>query len=367
MQDPRITKLADVLINYSIGLKKGQSLVIVGTPLAAPLIRAIYAQALKRGAFPNTLVAVDGLEEIYYRLASEEQLRYISPFRRFTFEKADAVISILSGYNTKVMANVEPKRMVASNKAMAPMFKKFMHRSASGQVKWVACQYPTHAFAQDAVMSLPEYEEFVFGACRLDKKDPIAEWKKMSAYNGRLIKYLSRKNEIRIVAKDTDLRYRTRGRKWINCDGKNNFPDGEIFTGPIEDSAEGHIRYSFPAEYDGREAEDVRIEFKNGKAVKATAARGEAFLNAMLDTDKGARFLGEVAIGTNFGITKYTRNTLFDEKIGGTIHMALGESYPESGGKNNSAVHWDMVCDLRGGGELFADGELFMKNGKFLK
>jgi aminopeptidase len=234
-------------------------------------------------------------------------------------------------------------------------------------VKWVGCQYPTLAAAQDATMSLSEYEDFVFRACRVDRKDPVAEWKKMSAYNARLIKYLAGKDEIRIVAKDTDLRYRVAGRKWINCDGKNNFPDGEVFTAPIENSAEGHIRFTYPAEYSGREAEDVRIEFKNGKAVSARAVRGEEFLNAMLDTDKGARYLGEVAIGTNFGIAKYTRNTLFDEKIGGTVHMALGESYPESGGKNNSGIHWDMVCDLRDGGELYADGQLFMKNGRFLK
>ncbi len=367
MHDPRISRLADVLTGYSIELKKGQTLVISATPQAAPLIREIYAKALKKGAFPSTLVTVDGLDEVYFRHASDEQLKYVSPFRKFTLEKADALISILSGYNTKNMANIEPKKMVVSNRAAAPFFKKFMHRSAAGQVRWVACQFPTHSYAQDAVMSLPDYEDFVFGACRLDKKDPIAEWKKMSTYNSRLIKYLSRKDEIRIVAKDTDLRYRTRGRKWINCDGKFNFPDGEVFTGPVEDSAEGHIRFSFPAEYDGREAEDVRIEFQNGKAVKATAARGQDFLNTILDTDKGSRFLGEAAIGTNFGIAKYTRNTLFDEKIGGTVHMALGESYPESGGKNNSAVHWDMVCDLRHGGELYGDGELFMKNGKFLK
>jgi len=367
MNDPRISMLADVLINYSISLKKSQTLIISATPQATPLIREIYRKALQIGAFPITSISLDGMEEVYYKYASEEQLKYISPVRRFSFEKADAVISIISGYNTKTLANVEPKKMVINNRAMAPLFKKFMHRSATGQVRWVGCQFPTHAYAQDAVMSLTEYEDFVFRACRLDKKDPITEWKKMSAYNARLIKYLSRKDEIRIVAKDTDLRYRVGGRKWINCDGKNNFPDGEVFTAPIEDSAGGHVRFSYPAEYDGREAEDVRIEFKNGKAVKATAARGEEFLNAMLDTDKGSRYLGEVAIGTNFGITKYTKNTLFDEKIGGTVHMALGESYPESGGKNHSGVHWDMVCDLRAGGALYADGEMFMKNGKFLK
>ena len=157
------------------------------------------------------------------------------------------------------------------------------------------------------------------------------------------------------------------GRKWINCDGENNFPDGEVFTGPHERSANGHIRFTFPAVYQGREVEDVRIEFKNGKAVKATAAKGEKYLNAMLDMDKGARYVGELAIGTNFGIREFTRNILFDEKIGGTVHMALGKAYPETGSKNESGLHWDMICDLRKGGSLYADGEMFFKNGKFLK
>ena len=216
-------------------------------------------------------------------------------------------------------------------------------------------------------MSLTDYEDFVFSACKVDKKDPIAEWKKVSQYNARIIKYLKGKKEIRIVAPDTDLRYNVAGRVWINCDGSNNFPDGEVFTAPIENSANGHIRFTFPAVYGGREVEDVRIEFKDGKAVSAKASRGEEFLNTMLDSDKGARYLGEVAIGTNFGIRQFTKNTLFDEKIGGTIHMALGQSYPETGGKNRSGLHWDMVCDLRTGGALYADKELFFKNGKFLK
>jgi len=367
MNDPRIAKLADVLLDYSIGLKRGQTLIISGTAQASPLIKGLYIRALQKGAFPSTMVTVDGLEESFFTFASEEQLKHISPFRKIMFEKIDAVISILSSYNTKTLANIDPRKMATVSKASAPLFKKFMQRSAEGKVRWVGCQFPTHAFAQDAVMSLSEYEDFVFAACRVDKKDPISEWKKASAYNARLIKYLSTKDEIRIKAKETDLTYHVKGRKWINCDGKNNFPDGEVFTAPIENSANGYIRYSFPAEYDGREAEEVRIEFKNGKAIKATAARGEDFLNAMLDMDRGARFLGEVAIGTNFGITKYTKNTLFDEKIGGTVHLALGESYPESGGKNHSGLHWDMVCDLRSGGELYADGEMFMKNGKFLK
>ncbi len=367
MRDQRIEKLADVLLRYCIGLKKGQMIGLRGTVLATPLLKELYKKALIMGAYPFTRIAFDGLEEIYYKYSSEEQLRYITPLQRFEAERSDALVSVMSSFNTKALTKIDHKKQAVSQKAMAPLMKKIMARTARKEFSWVGCLYPTNASAQDAGMSLSDYEEFVYSACCVDKKDPIAEWKKISRYNARLIKYLSTKKEIRITAPGTDMTYNVKGRKWINCDGKNNFPDGEVFTAPIENSADGHIRFTFPAVYHGNEVEDVRIEFKNGKAVKATAAKGEKFLNTMLDLDKGARYLGEVAIGTNFGIKNFSKNILFDEKIGGTIHMALGQSYPESGGKNNSGLHWDMICDLRKNGALYADGQMFFKNGKFLK
>jgi aminopeptidase len=367
MNDPRISKLADVLINYSVKLKKNQLLLLSSTELAAPLIREIYKQAILLGAHPFTRIGIEGLEEIYYKYSTPNQLKYIPPIREFEIEKIDAAITIMSPHNTRALARIDPRRQAISQKANAPLFKRFMERSSRGKLRWVGCLFPTNASAQDAGMSLSDYEDFVFSACALDKEDPIAHWKKVSAYNRRLINYLKTKKQIRIVAADTDLTYNVGGRKWVNCDGTENFPDGEVFTAPVEDSVNGHIRFSFPAEYAGREAEDVRLEFKDGKAVKANAAKGEDFLTAMLDIDKGGRILGEAAIGTNFGIKDFSRNTLFDEKIGGTIHLALGQSFPEAGGKNVSAIHWDMVCDLRHGGQLYADGEMFFKNGKFLK
>jgi len=367
MNDPRIERLADVLLNYCIKLKKGQLLGIMGTELASPLIKALYRKALLTGSYPYTRIGIEGLDEIYFKNASAEQLLYISPIRKFEMQKIDALVSIMSIYNSKTLSGVDPRKQAIAQKANAPVMQLSMKRAASGKFSWVGCLFPTLSSAQDAGMSLTDYEDFVFSACKVDKKDPIAEWKKVSQYNARIIKYLKGKKEIRIVAPDTDLRYNVAGRVWINCDGSNNFPDGEVFTAPIENSANGHIRFTFPAVYGGREVEDVRIEFKDGKAVSAKASRGEEFLNTMLDSDKGARYLGEVAIGTNFGIRQFTKNTLFDEKIGGTIHMALGQSYPETGGKNRSGLHWDMVCDLRTGGALYADKELFFKNGKFLK
>lgn len=367
MKDPRIEKYAEVLLKYCIKLKKDQLLSIRATPLATPLIKELYKQALLMGAHPYTRIIVEGLMEIYFKNSSERQLKFITPLQKYELEKTDALVSIMSSFNTKELTNIDPKKQAIAQKAAAPLMKKYMARAARKEFFWVGCLYPTDAAAQDAGMSLSDYEDFVFAACRLDKKDPVAEWKKLSKYNARLISYLSRKKEIRIVAPDTDLTYNVAGRKWINCDGANNFPDGEVFTGPHEKSANGHIRFTFPAVYQSREVENVRIEFKDGKAVKATAAKGEKYLNAMLDMDKGARYIGELAIGTNFGIRDFTRNILFDEKIGGTVHMALGKAYPETGGKNESGLHWDMICDLRKSGSLYADGELFFKSGKFLK
>ena len=367
MKDPRIEKYADVLLNYCIKLKKDQLVCLRGSSLAEPLILELYKAALLKGAHPFTRILLQGLEETYFKYSTENQLKYITPIQKYEMNNSDALVAIMSSFNTKELTGIDPKKQAVAQKAAKPLMEKTMKRTAQGKYSWVGCLYPTNAAAQDAGMSLSDYENFVFKACLLDRKDPVAEWRKISKYNARLIKYLSRKSEIRIVAPDTDLTYRIKGRKWVNCDGKNNFPDGEVFTAPWENSAGGHIRFTFPAVYHGREVEDVRIEFKNGKAVKATAAKGEDFLNAMLDMDKGSRYLGEVAIGTNFGIKSFTKNILFDEKIGGTVHMALGMAYPETGGKNSSGLHWDMICDLRKNGALYADGQLFFKNGKFLK
>lgn len=367
MKDPRIEKYADVLLNYCIKLKKDQLVCLRGTLLAEPLILELYKAALLKGAHPFTRILLQGLEEIYFKYSSESQLKYITPIQKYELNNSDALIAIMSDFNTKELTGIDPKKQAVAQKAARPLMQKTMRRAAQGKYAWVGCLYPTNAAAQDAGMSLSDYENFVFKACLLDKKDPVAEWKKISKYNARLIRYLSRKSEIRIVAPDTDLTYKVKGRKWINCDGKNNFPDGEVFTAPWENSASGYIRFTFPAVYHGHEVEDVRIEFKNGKAVKATAAKGENFLNAMLDMDRGSRYLGEVAIGTNYGIKNFSKNILFDEKIGGTVHMALGMAYPETGGKNTSGLHWDMICDLRKEGALYADGQLFFKNGKFSK
>jgi aminopeptidase len=278
----------------------------------------------------------------------------------------DAYIGIWAEANTRSLASADPRKMAQAAKARKAVNKVFMERAAKKQLHWTGTQWPTNANAQDAEMSLAEYEEFVFAAGHLDDPDPIKTWKAISASQKALQQALNGRRQIRVVAKDTDLTLGVRGRKWMNCDGHENFPDGEVFTGPVEAEVDGQVRFSFPVVRQGREVLDVRLEFKNGKCVKASAEKNQAFLQAMIDMDHGSCYLGELAFGTNYNITRYTRNTLFDEKIGGTVHLALGAGYPETGNRNVSGLHWDMVVDLRDGGKVFADGKLIQENGRFL-
>jgi aminopeptidase len=281
-------------------------------------------------------------------------------------ERLDCAIGIWGEENTRALTNVDPRRIGLQQAARKPIMDRFMQRAAEGKLKWVGTQYPTMACAQDAEMSLSEYEDFVFGAGLLNEPDPVAAWKLLSTRQQRLVDFLNGKRDYRVVAANgTDVRMSVADRIWINCDGHENFPDGEVFTGPVIDSVEGVIHFSFPAVHHGREVRDVRLTFRQGKVVDASAAKGEDFLIGMLDMDAGSRFLGECAIGTNFGVTRYTRNTLFDEKIGGTVHFALGAGYPETGNNNQSGLHWDMVVDLRQGGFVEIDGEKISVDGRF--
>lgn len=363
--DIRVQNLAKVIVNYSLGIKPGQLFKIKGEPVAAPLIKAVYEEALKIGAHVFTDVRLIDLDELFFKKGNDDQLTYISPIREFEFEKIDAYLGIWASTNTKYLSGVNPKRQQLFGKSNEKLMNRFFERAAKGELHWTGTQYPTEAHAQDAEMSLGDYEEFVYRAGHLYDDDPVAFWKGMEKEQQRLIEILNQAEQIHLRADGTDLTLNVKGRKWINCCGKENFPDGEIFTTPVENAVNGTIRYSFPAFMAGREAAGVVLTFKDGKVVKATAEKNEEFLVAMLDTDEGARHLGEFAIGTNYEITKFTRNTLFDEKIGGTCHLAVGAAYPETGGTNRSGIHWDMVCDLKKGGEISADGKVFYKDGKF--
>jgi aminopeptidase len=365
--DQRIEKLADVMVTYSLELKKGDWVKIIGNPAAMPLVKAFYKRALQAGAHPYYHAVVDDLEEISLKYGSDAQLKFISETLKMETEKLDAVLGILGQDNTKFLTNVDPAKQALAQSAQKDIMKRFIERSAKGELKWVGTMFPLNSAAQDAEMSLTEYEDFVYEAGHLNDDDPTAFWRELSAKQSKICKFLDTIKDIRVKAKETDLALKLDGRKWINCNGKLNFPDGEIFTSPVENSVEGKILFSFPACFGGREVENVRLEFKEGRVIKSGATKNYSFLEQMVNMDKGSSFVGEFAIGTNDNITKFTKSILFDEKIGGTIHLALGASLPETGGKNESGLHWDMVCDMRDGGEIYGDGELFYKDGKFIK
>ncbi len=366
MRDIRLQKLANLLVNYSVELKKGEYVQLGGSPVTQPLLKELYREALKVGAHPEVTLMSDEFKEILLKEGNDDQIKFASPVMKTAMEKYDAAIYLLGGLNTKSMAGVDPAKLSMRAQGMTELMKIRMKREAEGKFRWCGTQFPTYSDAQEANMSLEEYEEFVFGSCCLEKDDPTAEWKRVDEEQQKVVDYLDTKKELHIISKDTDLRMRIEGRKWVNCCGKVNFPDGEVYTGPIEDSVEGYIRFSYPGIFMGKEIEDIKLEFKKGKVVKASAAKGEELLNAILDTDEGSRTLGEIAIATNYGITKFTKNMLFDEKMGGTVHAALGLAIPQSGGKNKSSIHWDMLCDMKECGKVYADGELFYENGQFI-
>jgi aminopeptidase len=367
MSDPRIEKWARTLVTYSVAVKPGQTVAISAGVAAEPLIRALYREIVKAGGCPIVLPTFSGLAAELLNNGSDEQLSYISPVERFMREQTDVMIAIMADTNTKAMASVDPARQQFYSGARRELFDTYMQRSADGSLNWTLTLFPTNAYAQDADMSTEDFEEFVFRAGKLHTDDPVAAWKAETEFAQKIVDWLDGKKEIHLTGPGTDLTVDVTDRIWINSgDATKNFPDGEVFTGPVETGVNGTVSFSFPVVTAGREIEGIILTFEQGKVVKATATRGQEYLEAVLDTDEGARYLGEFAIGTNFDIQRFSKNILFDEKIGGTVHMAIGAGYPETGNTNKSAVHWDMICDLRKGGEVRADGELLLKDGKFV-
>lgn len=366
MRDERLNKLAKLLVNYSTEVKKGDFVFVQCDSVAEPWMVEVVKEAILAGAHVETNITSDEVNEIKLKYSSDEQLLQENYMAKALLSKADVWLTAWATRNTKINSNIDPKKIQLNSKGASSWRKIYSERMGDGSLRWCGTQFPTYGDAQEASMSLSEYEDFVYGAGMLDCEDPVAEWKKISAYQEKWVEYLNTKKELKIVSEGTDITVNIEGRKWINCDGKVNFPDGEVFTSPVEDGINGHITFSFPGIYMGKEIEGISLDIENGKVVKARAKKGEDLLKALLETDEGSSRFGEVAIGTNYGIKKFTRNMLFDEKIGGTIHMAIGDSMPEAGGKNRSTIHWDMLCDMRNGGKIYADGELFYKNGKFI-
>ena len=365
MSDPRIQKLARLLVHYCVAVQPGDKVLINSGQTAFPLLKETFREVLRAGGHPFHSWREDELMEILLKEGSDEQLSYVAEPTRLLYETYDCSINIAAAANTRILSGIDPTRQRLVQKANQPIMATVMQRSAAGDFRWVATMFPTAAYAQDADMSLSEYEEFVYNACYLDKADPVAEWQRMAAQQKALIAWLSDKKQMTVKGPNVDLTLSIAGRTFVNGDGRHNMPCGEIFTGPVEQSVNGWVRFTYPAIHQGREVDGIELRFEEGRVVAASAQKNEEFLQSVLATDEGARYLGEFAIGTNQGISRFTRSILFDEKIGGTIHLAVGAGYPESGSQNKSAVHWDMICDMRDGGQIWVDGELFYDSGRF--
>jgi aminopeptidase len=369
MTDPRISKLAQILVNYSVKVKENDLVYIRGSDFsldAMPLFREVYREVLRAGGHPHvSILEEESLMYIFFSEANDEQLSYVDPIEDYAVRNFDCEITIVGNSNTRNLSGIDPERQSKFAKTYAELTKVWLQRSASKELRWVYSLFPASGGAQDAEMSLEEFEDFVFHATCADSNDPVGEWQKVHDDQQRLVDYLKGKSNLTVKGPDVDLSLSIEGRTFINADGTVNMPDGEIFTGPVEDSVNGWIRSSYPAIRQGHEVEGVELHFENGKVVKARAEKNEEFLQTMLKTDEGASFIGEFAFSTNKNIQRFIKRILFDEKIGGTIHLALGAGYPETGSKNESAIHWDMICDMHDGGQVFVDDELFYESGEF--
>jgi len=363
MPDPRVTKLAKVMVQYSLRLKTGQQVFLQTTPLADEFNLAFIEEATRAGANIFVINEIAGAREVFLKHASQRQIDFVSPVRKLLYETFDARMVVEAESNTRELAGVDPRRIARFRKANGPLFKTFIDRLTRKEMRWCLTVYPTEAAAQEANMSLGDYREFVYAAGMLNEENPVAYWKQEAQNQQKLVRWLKGHKEIVLKGEDIELKLSIKGRRFIPCAGEQNLPDGEIFTSPVEDSAEGRVRFRYPALFDGQEVEDIELWFEDGKIVRERAARNQDLLTALLGTDRGARYLGELGIGTNYGIRQFTKNMLFDEKLGGTIHLAVGLGIPEAGGQNESGLHWDMLCDMTKA-EITVDGELFYRNGK---
>jgi aminopeptidase len=365
MTDPRVEKLAKTLVEYSVKVKPKDWVIIFTSPTSEPLAIEAYRYAIRAGGYVNMQMGSDKTAEILFSEANDDQLKHLSPYERIPFEEADVFISINSQENTRNLNGVDPARIQIRSAARKDIMTAYMNRSSSGELRWTLTNYPCNAFAQDADMSLSDYEDFVYKATFADHDDPVAKWNQIERDQERLVQWLKGKKKVEIKSPTIDVSMSIDGRSFINSTATHNMPGSEIFTSPVEDSLNGWVEYTFPAIHLGREVDGIRLEFKDGRVVKSSAQKNEEFLQSTLATDEGASVIGELGIGTNYAIDRFTKSILYDEKIGGTIHMAVGAAIPECGGKNQSAIHWDMICDMRKDSEIRVDGELFYKDGEF--
>ena len=359
-------KLAKLSVNYAVNVQQGDLVQIRGGSDAEGLIREIYREVIKAGGNIVRLnVQLPGFSEIFFKYASDEQIQYVDPLELDLAKRITKSIFIYSSFNTRELTNINPEKQTMFSAARKETQGIFFSRSAKRELRWNLCPYPSIALAQEASMGIDEYKEFVYKALALDKDDPIAHWKQVEKEHNKIIEILNKGKEFHIVGEDTDLTLGIKDRTWINCCGHENLPDCEVFTSPIENAVNGTIRFTFPGIYLGQEIENIWLKFKDGEVVDFDASKGKELLAKVLELEN-AKILGELAVGTNYGIQRFTKNMLFDEKMGGTIHLALGFGYPESGSKNNSPIHWDILKDMKSEeSKIFLDGEVIYKAGKW--
>ncbi len=360
-----LQKYAKLLVHYCLEIKTGDKLYISTTTLAEPLLREVYREAIKAGALVDFNLSFREQNKIFIHEASEAQLDYVLPAFREMMETYDAYLVIRAPFNVKEDATNDPTKSKRRQAALNDVNQIYMERIADRNLKRCLCQYPTQAAAQEANMSLEEYESFVYGACHLYSPDPAQEWLIVREKQQVVVDYLNQCNHITYRNKHSNISFSVKDRIWINSDGRSNMPSGEVFSSPIEDTVNGTIHFDYSSIYMGNEVEGVTLTVKNGQIVDWQAIKGKEFLDTIFDME-GTRYFGEVAIGTNYNIQKTTKNILFDEKIGGSVHMAIGQSYKQTGGKNKSPVHWDLIADMKDGGTIHADGKLIYQNGQFL-
>jgi aminopeptidase len=371
MQDSRINKWADVLVNYSLAAQKGQSVLILGDLEAIPLLTAVYRACILAGLKVETILEPSSWTEFLLQHGSDEQIAFTPYGKLCAVQNHDLYIRISATSNSKMLSQIPSQKLSHSLASSKPILETMLHRAAEKHLRWCYTAFPTPASAQDAEMGTDQFSEWVLDACYLNEPSPSDAWKKMEEQQDQIIQFLEGKKELHFQNwQGTDLRVNVEGMKWVNCCGTINFPDGEIYTGPnahaVDGGVNGIVRYSLPTVFRNIEVHDIELTFKQGKVIKASASKNEEYLQKMIAFDEGSQYVGEIAIGTNEKIQTCTKNILFDEKIGGTFHLALGMGYPQTGNTNKSALHWDMIFDMRKGGTIHADGELFHQDGRFV-
>lgn len=360
-----INKYAELLVDYCLEIKTGERLFIKTTTLAEPLVREVYREAIIRGADIDVEFEFREQNRLFSMHAKEEQISYVSPLYKLAMETYDAFLHIRAPFSLREKHQSNSSYSHLRQEALKPLTSKYFERIGNGSLKRTLCQYPTLAAAHEAGMSLEEYENFVFSACYLFDGDPQARWLDVRRSQQKAVDILNKATEVHYYGPNINLTFSTAGRKWINSDGRNNMPSGEIYTSPVEDSVNGEVTFTLPLLFKGELLENIHLKVKQGRIVSYNCTNGQEILDAIFAIP-GARVFGEAAIGTNFNISNFTRNILFDEKIGGTVHLAVGQSYIQAGGKNTSSLHLDMITDMTTDSKITADGQEIYRNGTFV-